>query len=86
MRSKFQKLQNRAICAIIGCIRRTPISVMLSALQWQSVTQRITFITLTFLFKLVNNLLSKSLLSLDIKNNEMHRYRKELIIILDYSN
>lgn len=49
---RLQKLQNKAMRAILKCNRYTPITAMLDALQWLNVKQRLEFNTLIFIQKM----------------------------------
>lgn len=48
----LQKLQNRAMRAILLCKKRTPIKMMLEALNFLTVSQRAAFNVLKFVFRL----------------------------------
>lgn len=56
MIQNLQILQNKAMRSILKCNRYTPISNILSILNWLSIKQRIIFCTLLFIYKIKNNL------------------------------
>lgn len=49
---RLQKLQNKAMRAILKCNRYTPIQLMLDALKWLNIKQRLTLNTLKFVYKM----------------------------------
>jgi hypothetical protein len=49
----LQKLQNRGMRIILKCNKYTPIRLMLSTLQWMSVEQRLYYMSMIFMFKMV---------------------------------
>lgn len=71
---RLQKLQNRAMRAVLMCKKLTPIVDMLKALEWLSVKKRVYATTLTFIFKLKNGLLPQYLNEMFTFNGEMHEY------------
>lgn len=52
---RLQKIQNRAMRAILRCDRYTPIKSMLEALCFMSIQQRIYYNTCILVYKIVNN-------------------------------
>lgn len=72
---RLQKLQNRAMRAVLKCMKLTPISFMLEALDWLSVKQRVYATTLTFIYKLQRGLLPRYLSEMVTFNGEKHNYR-----------
>lgn len=73
--SALQKLQNRGMRIILKCNRYTNISLMLNTLQWLSVSQRLYQISMTFLFKIMNNLLPNYLDQYLTIKSQIHDYR-----------
>lgn len=71
---RLQKLQNRAMRAVLRCKKLTPVVNMLEALDWLSVRQRVYATTLAFIFKLKNGLLPQYLREMITFNAEMHGY------------
>lgn len=71
---RLQKLQNRAMRAVLKCRRLTPISFMLEALDWLNVKQRVYATTLTFVYKLRRGLLPQYLGEMVTYNGEIHQY------------
>lgn len=61
MKSRLQKMQNRAMRVILLCNKLTPIKDMLGSLKWLSVNQRTIMNVLIFIFKIKNGLLPKYL-------------------------
>lgn len=59
--NSLQKIQNRAMRAILQCNKKTPINKMLEALSLMSIKQRINYNMLVFVFKLSNNLVPEYL-------------------------
>lgn len=55
--SRLQILQNKAMRIILSCNRETKIDVMLNSLNWFNVNQFMYIQTMTFIFKITNNLL-----------------------------
>lgn len=49
---KLQKLQNRAMRAILKCNRYTPINIMLETLNFMNIKQLITYRTFDFIYKI----------------------------------
>lgn len=72
---RLQKLQNRAMRAVLRCKKLTPIVNMLEALDWLSVKQRVYATTLTFIFKLKNGLLPQYLREMVTFNGDIHGYQ-----------
>ncbi|KAJ8945301.1 hypothetical protein NQ318_002758 [Aromia moschata] len=56
-KDQLQKLQNRAMRIILKCNRHTPIHLMLDALQWMPISLPLKYLTMIFIFKILNNLL-----------------------------
>ena len=54
--------------------RYTSSSFMMDALQWLSVKQRITFLTMVFIFKIINGLLPRYLCNRIERGSDIHRY------------
>lgn len=59
--NRLQVAQNRAMRVILQCNQYTKIEVMLDALQFMSIRQRLCFNVCIFIFKLVNGMLPKQL-------------------------
>ena len=72
--SRLQRLQNRIMRLILRCSRYTSSTWMLDALQWLSVKQRIVFMTMVFIFKVVNGLLPRYLCDRIVRGSDIHRY------------
>jgi exonuclease III len=72
--SRLQRLQNKVMRLILRCNRFTSSSFMLDALQWLSVKQRIIYLTMVFIFKVVNNLLPRYLCSRIERGSDIHSY------------
>ena len=72
--SRLQRLQNKIMHLILRCNRFTSSTIMLDALQWLSVKQRIVFMTMVFIFKVVNGLLPRYLCDRIVRGNNIHRY------------
>jgi hypothetical protein len=53
---KLQKQQNRAMRAILRSPRRTRIDAILQTLKWMSISQRINFNMLVFIFRIKNGM------------------------------
>lgn len=70
--SKLQVLQNKVMRLILKCSKYTHIKDMLSALNFQSVKQRIIFNTLVLIFKIKNQLLPNYLNSILKLNSDVH--------------
>lgn len=51
---RIQKIQNRAMRAIMNVKKRTHIKLMLDTLGWLSIKQRVTFLTLKFIHKIIH--------------------------------
>ena len=72
--SRLQRLQNKIMRLILRCNRYTSSSLMLDALQWLSVKQRIVFLTMVFIFKVANGLLPRYLCDRIVRGSDIHRY------------
>lgn len=72
--SQLQKPQNRDMSIILKCNRYTPISFMLSALQWFSVSNRLFYCVMIFIYKLMNNMLPKYFNTFVTLNCEIHEH------------
>jgi hypothetical protein len=70
----LQKLQNRGMRIILKCNKYTPIRLMLSTLQWMSVEQRLYYMSMIFMFKMVHNMLPAYFKCLIKFNCQVHRY------------
>ena len=71
---KLQKLQNRVMRVVLRCSRYTSIEIMLNALNWLSVKQRVYKSTLTFIHRLKSVKLPKYLNELVVYNRDIHNY------------
>lgn len=71
---RMQKLQNRAMRAILRCRKLTPIREMLEALDLLSVKQRVTETTMKFIYKLKHGLLPRYLSKMVTYNCDIHEY------------
>ena len=74
-KTKFQKLQNRAMRVILKCNRYTSVARMVDALQWQTVWQRIVSRSLQFIFKVKNGWLPQYLEAFIRYNTDVHTYQ-----------
>lgn len=72
--SQLQKLQNRGMRIILKCNKYTPITFMLSALQWLSVSNRLFYCAMIFIYKILNNLLPKYFNTYITLNSEIHEH------------
>lgn len=70
----LQKLQNKAMRVIIKCHWRTHVVDMLHALNWMSITQRIYFNAMIFIFKMQSNLLPPYLCTKLIRKVDIHNH------------
>jgi hypothetical protein len=70
----LQKLQNRGMRIILKCNKYTPIRNMLNTLQWMSVEQRLYYMSMIFMFKMVHNMLPVYFKCLIKFNYQVHRY------------
>lgn len=70
----LQKLQNRGMRVILRCNRYTPIQHMLTSLQWLCVKDRLFYLSMVFIFKILNNLLPDYFKKYIILANEVHQY------------
>lgn len=71
---RMQTVQNRTMRLILGCDRKTSSQLMREVLQWMSVSERITFRTLTLVFKIRNGLTPKYLTENVQYGSDVHRY------------
>jgi hypothetical protein len=71
---RLQRLQNRIMRLILNCDRFTSSVFMLDALQWLSVEQRIVYLSMVFIFKIVNGLLPQYLCDRIERGRDIHRY------------
>jgi exonuclease III len=72
--SRLQRLQNKIMRLILRCNRFTSSSFLLDALQWLSVKQRIVYLTMVFIFKVINGLLPRYLCDRIERGSDVHRY------------
>lgn len=72
--SRLQVLQNRGMRIILKCNRYTPIVSMLSTLQWLSVSNRIFFSSMIFIFKVLNKLQPSYFNEYIVYNNDIHQH------------
>ena len=72
--SRLQRLQNKIMRLILRCNRFTSSTLMLDALQWLSVKQRIVYLTMVFIFKVVNGMLPRYLCDRIERGSDFHRY------------
>lgn len=68
----MQKLQNRAMRYILKCDYRTPSEFMLKTLNWMSVSQRINYNVIIFVFKMIKKLVPEYLYKKITYANEIH--------------
>ncbi|CAH1100104.1 unnamed protein product, partial [Psylliodes chrysocephalus] len=54
--NQLQKLQNRGKCIILKTNCLTPIATMLNSLQWFSIQQRLYYLTIMFIYKIIHSL------------------------------
>ena len=71
---RLQRLQNKIMRLILRCNRYTSFSFMLDALQWLSVKQRVYFLTMVFIYKILNGLLPRYLCDRIERGTDVHRY------------
>ena len=71
---RLQRLQNKIMRLILRCNRYTSSSFMLDALQWLSVKQRVYFLTMVFIYKILNGLLPRYLCDRIERGTDVHRY------------
>lgn len=71
---RLQKLQNKVMRIILRVNRRTPVCDMLNALQWLSVKQRVTFLTLLLIHKIVKGYAPGYLKSRIQRGRDIHNY------------
>ena len=71
---RLQRLQNKVMRLILRCTRYTSSSFMLDALQWLSVKQRIYYLTMVFIYKILNGLVPRYLCDRIERGNDIHRY------------
>ena len=71
---RMQKLQNRALRAILRCKKLTPIKEMLEALDLLSVRQRVNESTMKFIYKLKNGQLPRYLSEMVTYRFDIHTY------------
>lgn len=76
---RLQKLQNKAMRIILTCNRYTRVSLMLDALQWLSVRQRIYFNSLVLVYKIIKNKLPQYLNRFILYNSEIHDYNTRIM-------
>ena len=72
--TRLQRLQNKIMRIILKVDRYTSSSFMLDALQWLSVKQRISFLTMVFIYKIINRLLPRYLCNRIERGSDIHRY------------
>ena len=72
--TRLQRLQNKVMRLILKCSRFTSSTLMLDILQWLSVKQRIIFLTMVFIFKIVNGLSPRYLCDRIERGSDIHRY------------
>lgn len=72
--SRLQKLQNKVMRLILRVNRRTPVRDMLSALHWLSVRQRVTFLTLMLIHKIVKGYAPDYLSGRIQRGRDIHSY------------
>lgn len=70
----LQKLQNRAMRIILKCTRHTPIQLMLTSLQWFSIKNRLEYLAMVFIYKMLQNLLPIYFNKYIVFNNQIHEY------------
>lgn len=73
-KASLQKLQNRGMRIILRCNRYTPIYLMLQCLEWRSVRISLKYYTMTFIFKILHNLLPSYLRQTITRANEIHNH------------
>lgn len=71
---RLQKLQNRAMRAILKCKKLTPIRAMLDALKLLNVKQRVHETTIKFIYKLRNGHSPDYLNEMVTYNGDVHHY------------
>lgn len=73
--NRLQKLQNKVMRLILKCNRRTPRRVMLETLQWLSVRQRVTFLTLMLVHKIAKGQAPEYLNERIKRGRDIHSHR-----------
>ena len=71
---RWQRLQNRIMRLISRCNRYTSSNFMLDALQWLSVKQRVYFLTMVFIYKILQGLLPWYLCDRIEGGTDVHNY------------
>lgn len=72
--SQLQKLQNKGMRCILRCNRYTSIDFMLQALQWQSVCNRLYYLSMIFIYKIVKQGGPHYFNRFLIRNSEIHAH------------
>lgn len=72
---RLQKLQNKIMRIILRCNRRTSVRLMLDTLQWLSVRQRVTFLTLLLIHRIANGTAPEYLSSRIVRGRDIHQHR-----------
>lgn len=73
-KNSLQKLQNRAMRVILKTNRYVRIKDMLECLQFMSVDQRLVYMNLLFIFKMIHNLLPEYMAEKISFVNDVHNY------------
>lgn len=76
---RLQRLQNKQMRFILQCSKYTPSRIMLEALQWLSIKERIIFNVLTIIYKITKNLLPEYLRTIIVSGNDIHEHRTRQI-------
>lgn len=72
--AQIQKLQNRGMRIILKTNRYTPINIMLTTLQWLSVSQRLFYFTMILVYKIVNNLAPSYFQNYVVFHSDLHNH------------
>lgn len=71
---KLQRLQNKIMRLILKCNRYTSSRLLLEALKWLSVKQRVIYLTMVFIFKILNGLLPQYLSNRIERGSSIHSH------------
>lgn len=72
--SSLQRLSNRGMRVILRCSRYTPIGLMLEALCWVSVRDRLYCLAMTFIFKILHGFTPTYFDRFIVLHNQVHSY------------
>jgi hypothetical protein len=72
--SVLQRMQNRAMRIILRCNKYTPITIMLNSLQWMSIKERLYFLSMIFIYKILHNKLPGYFDQFIVYNHQIHEH------------